>query len=67
MAYYTRGLMAQLLESKTFNYVFVSYLKSFVYPSILANIQQAEAIQKNMLKYILNEIKYTAFGKKYGV
>ena len=67
MAYYTRGLVSQLLESKTFNFMFVSYLKNFVYPSILTNIQQAEIIQKNLLKHILTEVRYTAFGKKYGI
>ncbi len=67
MAYYTRGLISQLLESKTFNFMFSSYLKSFVYPSVLANIQQAEAIQKNLLSYILSEVRYTAFAKKYAL
>lgn len=67
MSYYTRWLIAWLLESKTFNFIFVSYLKTFVYPTTLRNIQQAHTIQKNMLTYILKEIRYTEFAKNYGL
>ena len=65
MSYYTRGFMATLLETKTFNYIFSWYLKNFVYPGILTNIKEAVIIQKNILKHIIEEIKYTEFAKSY--
>ena len=65
MNYYTRGLVSLLLESKTFNFMFSSYLKTFVYPSILRNIQQATVIQRNLLKYIIDEVKHTEFATTY--
>jgi hypothetical protein len=67
MAYYTRGLVAMLLETKTFNFVFSSYLKNFVYPNILTNIKEATTIQKNILKHIIEEIKYTEFAKTHNL
>lgn len=67
MAYYTRGLVSMLLESKTFNFMFCSYLKTFVYPNILRNIKQAHVIQKNILQDILNEVRHTEFAKFYGL
>jgi hypothetical protein len=33
----------------------------------LTNIKEAPTIQKNILKYILEEIKYTEFAKTYGL
>lgn len=65
MSYYTRGFMATLLETKTFGYVFSWYLKNFVYPGILTNIKEATTIQKNILRHIIEEIKYTEFAKFY--
>jgi hypothetical protein len=44
-----------------------TYFKNFVYPSTLKNIQQAEIIQKNVLEYILDEIKDTEFAKTYNL
>ncbi len=67
LAYYTRGLVSMMLESKTFNFMFCSYLKTFVYPNILRNIKQAHVIQKNILQDILNEIRHTEFAKSYGL
>jgi len=67
MAYYTRWLVAMLLETKTFSFVFSWYLKNFVYPNVLLNIKEAAKIQNNILKYILEEIKYTEFAKTYNL
>lgn len=67
LAYYTRGLISVLMESKTFNFMLGTYFKNFVYPSTLKNIQQAEIIQKNVLEYILDEIKDTEFAKTYNL
>ena len=65
LAYYTRGLISLLMWSKTFNFMLGTYLKNFVYPATLKNISQAAIIQKNTLKYILEEIKHTEFAKEH--
>jgi hypothetical protein len=55
------------MESKTFNFMLGTYFKNFVYPSTLRNIEQAETIQKNILEYIIDEIKHTEFAKTYNL
>ena len=34
MGEYTRGLLSLLMESKTFNFIFLTYLKNLIYPGI---------------------------------
>ncbi|MEI6118381.1 MAG: GH3 auxin-responsive promoter family protein [bacterium] len=62
MGEYTRGLLSLLMETKTFNFIFVTYLKNFVYPEIQDTIDNAEKIQKALLVYLITTTKNTAFG-----
>lgn len=65
MGEYTRGLLSLLLETKTFNFIFVTYLKSFIYPSIEESLENAEQTQKDILSYLISKTKTTAFGKEH--
>lgn len=66
MGEYTRGLLALLMVTKTFNFIFVTYLKNFVHPEIQETIDNAEEIQKSLLAYLIDTTKTTVFGEKHG-
>ena len=66
MGEYTRGLLSMLMVTKTFNFIFVTYLKNFIYPEIQRTIDNAEEIQKALLAYLIDTTKATVFGKTHG-
>ncbi|MEI6672022.1 MAG: GH3 auxin-responsive promoter family protein [bacterium] len=56
------------METKTFNFIFVKYLRNFVYPGIQEELNHTEEIQKDLLRYLISTTKNTVFGKihKFG-
>ena len=65
MGEYTRGLLSLLMETKTFNFIFVKYLRNFIYPGIQDAIIHTEEIQKDLLSYLIATTKHTLFGKAH--
>lgn len=65
MGEYTRGLLSLLMETKTFNFIFVRYLRSFIYPEIQEAIYDTEETQRDLLCYIISTTKHTVFGKEH--
>lgn len=61
---YIDWLFLNLLDSKTFDNMFWSYLKNIVYPNIQKDITYSKEIQKNILYEILDKTKHTFFWKK---
>lgn len=62
---YSKWLLSLIMESKTFNTIFLSYLNTFVYPEIQETIYQAYSIQKRLLQYLVQKTKDTRIGKAY--
>jgi hypothetical protein len=62
---YARGLLSLLLETKTFNFILVTYLKSFIYPSIQESLDIVQQTQKDILSYLISKTTTTAFGKAH--
>ncbi len=63
---YSKWLLSLIMESKTFNTIFITYLNTFVYPKIQETIYQAHNVQKRLLQYLLQKAKDTHIGKSYG-
>ena len=53
------------METKTFNFIFVTYLQNFIYPEIQKTIDGATEIQKNLLSYLIDMTKHTVFGQAH--
>ena len=66
MGEYTRGLLSLLMVTKTFNFIFVTYLKNFIYPEMQEMIDNAQEMQRAILAYIITTTTSTAFGKTHG-